>query len=416
MKDIVVIGAGAIGMASAFRLAKEGHNVTIVDPVAPGSKASSHNAGWVVPTMSEPVPAPGVLTKAMKWLWKKDSPLYISPSTDWRFYTFLLRMLQHTSSKHYAAGTETLIQLSKETFSTFDEFVDEGVDVDLDFATMRTLFKDTSGMDARLDELAHFAENFPGLSYRRIDDAELRVFQPKLSEDVQGGIESRGDAHLDPAKFTAALHKACQEAGVEFVASRAWLRDRGSGKARVIVDGSFIDPDYVVVAAGAWTGEVVKQLGQNISLQTGKGYGFDFPVEQGWLTDTLYMTDAKVVATPMGDHVRVAGTMGFSGIDESLNQVRAGGILKGVQSFFPDWPVNEFDLEPWQGMRPMTPDGLPHIGALQKFPNVVVATGHAMQGISLAPRTAQLVAGVIAGETMPEWMGKIHPERFTWLG
>ena len=100
MKDIVVIGAGAIGMASAFRLAKEGHNVTIVDPVAPGSKASSHNAGWVVPTMSEPVPAPGVLTKAMKWLWKKDSPLYISPSADWRFYTFLLRMLQHTSSKH----------------------------------------------------------------------------------------------------------------------------------------------------------------------------------------------------------------------------------------------------------------------------------------------------------------------------
>ena len=153
--------------------AKEGHNVTIVDPVAPGSKASSHNAGWVVPTMSEPVPAPGVLTKAMKWLWKKDSPLYISPSADWRFYTFLLRMLQHTSSKHYAAGTETLIQLSKETFSTFDEFVAEGVEVDLDFATMRTLFKDTSGMDARLDELTHFADNFPGLSYRRMDDAEL---------------------------------------------------------------------------------------------------------------------------------------------------------------------------------------------------------------------------------------------------
>lgn len=83
---------------------------------------------------------------------------------------------------------------------------------------------------------------------------------------MQGGIESRGDAHLDPAKFTVALHKACQQAGVEFVASRAWLRDRGSGKARVIVDGAFIDPDYVVVAAGAWTGEVVKQLGQNISL------------------------------------------------------------------------------------------------------------------------------------------------------
>ncbi|MDK4247825.1 FAD-dependent oxidoreductase [Corynebacterium accolens] len=412
MKEIVVIGAGAIGMASAFRLAKEGHAVTVVDPVAPGSKASSHNAGWVVPTMSEPVPAPGVLGKATKWLLKKDSPLYISPSTDWRFYTFLLRMLQHTSQKHYAAGTETLIQLSQETFSTFDEFVDEGVAAELDFTTMRTFFRDTSGMDARLDELAHFADKFAGLSYRRMEDAELRAYQPRLAAEVHGGIESRGDAHLDPAKFADALHKACQDAGVEFLASRAWLRDRGAGKARVIVDGSFFDPDHIVVAAGAWTGEVVKQLGQRIALQAGKGYGYDFPIEPGWLSDTLYMTDAKVVATPMGDHVRVAGTMGFSGIDESLDHVRAGGILKGLRSFFPDWPINEHDLEPWQGMRPMTPDGLPHIGALRKFPNVVVATGHAMQGISLAPRTAQLVSRVIAGETLPDWMQKIRPERF----
>lgn len=412
MKEIVVIGAGAIGMASAFRLAKEGHAVTVVDPVSPGSKASSHNAGWVVPTMSEPVPAPGVLGKATKWLLKKDSPLYISPSTDWRFYTFLLRMLQHTSQKHYAAGTETLIQLSQETFSTFDEFVDEGVAAELDFATMRTFFRDTSGMDARLDELAHFADNFAGLSYRRMEDAELRTYQPRLAAEVHGGIESRGDAHLDPAKFADALHKACQDAGVEFLASRAWLRDRGAGKARVIVDGSFFDPDHIVVAAGAWTGEVVKQLGQRIALQAGKGYGYDFPIEPGWLSDTLYMTDAKVVATPMGDHVRVAGTMGFSGIDESLDHVRAGGILKGLRSFFPDWPISEHDLEPWQGMRPMTPDGLPHIGALRKFPNVVVATGHAMQGISLAPRTAQLVSRVIEGETLPDWMEKIRPERF----
>lgn len=429
-RSAIVLGAGSIGLSSAYYLRKSGFDVTVIDPEPLAARASGHNAGWLIPSMSTPVPAPGVLPQALKWMTKKDSPLYISPSADPRFLAFLLRTLQHCTESRFAQGAETLARLSAGSLPLFDDLTADGVDFERHNDPLTMLFTDEHKVEGRVHELETLDGKLPGFSWRHMSTDELKAHAPTLSGDVVAGIQSEGDQSVDPASFVRGLASACERDGVQLRLGEAAAlvtspaapgRGHNGVEVSVQVGGQRLRADRIVVAAGAWSNELLAGIGERIALQAGKGYGYDLPLVDNCPAEPTYLAEAKVAITPLNDRVRLAGTMGFSGIDETIDQVRAGGILSGTQGYFTDWiqraqqaAVEEtgHPRSPWTGLRPTTPDGVPMIGPLANHPDVLVATGHVMLGISLGPTTGRLIAELATGETAPDSLTDLSPNRF----
>lgn len=413
MTRVIVIGAGAVGLASAYYLRKSGCEVTVIDEAPLAAKASGHNAGWLIPSMSTPVPAPGMMLQAMKWMVQPDSPLYVTPSLKPSFIGFMLRMLRSCTDAKFREGSAVLAGLSATALADFDELAAEGVEFEQHEEPLAMLFTDASHVDGRVRELELLDGKLPGFSWRHMSAQDLREHLPELSDNVVAGIESRGDRSVDPGSFVRGLADACRRLGVEIRLGTAAKLEQDTGtEVTVRVGAETLRADKIVVAAGAWSNEVLRTIGERIPLQSGKGYGYDFPVVAGGPTKPMYLAEAKVAITPLNDRVRLAGTMGFGGLDESIKSRRAGGILTGVSSYFEGWPDLERAPEPWTGLRPMTPDGVPIIGPLAKHPNVLVATGHVMLGISLAPTTGKLIAELATGVARAEHLRGVSADRF----
>ncbi|MFF0990816.1 FAD-dependent oxidoreductase [Kocuria nitroreducens] len=409
----IVIGAGAIGLSAAYYLRKNGVEVTVVDPAPPGSKASSHNAGWIVPSMSAPVPAPGMMLQALRWMLRRDSPLYVTPTFSPQFVRFMALMLRNCTTARFEAGLHVLSDLSAETLQLFDDLAADGIRFETHADPLTMLFQEPQKLEAHAVELETVAERIPGFSWRALDRQDLAREMPLVSGGVAGGLQSFGDRSLDPASFTAGLAAACTRDGVEFRLGRpAALQQEPDSSVSVVVDGEVLHADRIVVAAGVWTNRVLAGIHEKVAVQAGKGYGYDLPLQPDGPTHPLYLAEAKVAITPLDTKVRISGTMGFGGIDERINSVRAGGILTSLPSYFTAWPDLSEKPQPWTGLRPMTPDGLPIIGPLRRRPHVLVATGHAMLGISLAPPTGRLIAEMATGHAPGRHRASLAADRF----
>lgn len=392
---VVIVGAGVIGLCSAYYLSGAGHDVTLIDAGTPGRGASSHNAGWVVPSMSTPVAAPGMLVKSLGWLFRPDSPLYIRPSADPQTIRFLLNMARQTSPVRYKAGIQALSHLNRRTDELFDGMRQAGLVFEHHQDPLTMLFTDQAKLDAHVADLELMDSAADTPRWRALDRAALERELPGVSPDVVGGVVTRGDRSVDPQSFTTALLGACHDRGVEVVTGTPAQLHSSSGRVEVTAGKIRWAPDRTVVAAGVWSNQVLRPLGERLALLSGKGYGFDLPKLPGFPNQPLYLSEAKVAVTPLESKIRFSGTMGFGGIDETINSRRAGGILTSAQNYFSNWDLPAANAKPWTGLRPMTPDGVPFIGPLAKHPNVLVATGHQMLGVTLGPSTGALLADML---------------------
>lgn len=407
---IAVVGAGAIGLAAAYRLARDGHDVTVVDAKEPGARASSHNAGWIVPVLSTPVPEPGMLATALRWMVRRDSPLYVRPSLEPAHVRFLLGMLSHCNARDHAAGTEALAALNARTKRLFDEYRADGVDVEWHDEGLLMAFLDPDDMRAHARDFAPMAEiGHPATVLSRDDALDL---EPALSPRVCGAVRCREERHLRSASFVAGLLRRCGELGVTVRANRPVTAFRRRGATvTAVVAGEEIDADACVLAAGVWTRPVAGLLGVRLPIRPGTGYGHDLTPAPTKARHALYLSEARVALSPLDGGLRLAGTMEFGRIDESVDPVRARSILAAAPRYLADWDLDARPERTWSGMRPMTPDGLPCIGWLRPLDNVVVASGHAMLGITLAPATAEAVGALLAGVGRPA--AAFDPARFT---
>jgi D-amino-acid dehydrogenase len=171
--------------------------------------------------------------------------------------------------------------------------------------------------------------------------------------------------------------------------------------------------DEYVVAGGAWSPRLVRDLGLTLPMQAGKGYSLTLPNPKRLPAVPFILTEARVAVTPMGGRLRFGGTMEIAGLDESVNPARVRGIIKSVPRYLPDFRPADFEgLPVWRGLRPCSPDGLPYLGRFRRFTNLWVATGHAMMGLSLGPITGQLLAGMLSGEEPPFDLGLLDPGRY----
>jgi D-amino-acid dehydrogenase len=408
---VLVIGAGAVGLSSAYFLAAEGADVTVIDMRGIGGGASRRNAGWVVPSMSGPVPAPGMLLKSLRWMTKRSSPLYIKPTLDPGAVRFLLAMLRHCNPQDFEAGLRHLVALNARTFELFDLLQDRGLVFEFHRQGLLQVFTDREALHEHAEELRLSEELGAGPS-AVLSAQAARAEEPLLGHGVIGAISSPEERYLDPDGFVDALADACQRMGVKIHAGeRATDAEFGTdGIVRAVRGQSRWEADAFVVATGAWTSDLALTFGQRLPVRAGKGYGFDVPTA-GAVRTALYLAEAKVAVTPLEARVRLAGTMEFGAMNEDVDPVRAGGILESARRYLSGWPSGPTP-RPWAGLRPMTPDGLPILGRLTHHHNVIVAAGHAMLGITLAPVTGDIVREMVLHDRTPSEATPFRPDRF----
>jgi D-amino-acid dehydrogenase len=404
---VVVVGGGVIGLCCAYALRRAGaEDVTVIDRGRFGQGASLGNAGWVTQSLSAPIPGPGVMAQALRWMGKPDSPLLLKPRVRRSFLLWCWSFWRSCSPERYRAGLRATLALNARTPDLFDELQAEGVEFEM---------HSTGLLLAALSEYAlrdyrTMAQELEAAGYRGelnvLGPDVLRDFEPALAEAVVGGLYAPSDRFVRPESLIDGLVDHLRQAGVEMIAQTEVQslvpRRAGSSGWRVVTSVGEMHADRVIVASGVWSAALLAKLGVRIRLEAAKGYSVTASGSGTRPQHPLYLTEAKVACSPFAGGVRLAGTLELGGLDTSLNRRRLDAVVRAASVYLHDWTPEGLQLE-WAGLRPLTPDGLPLIGAVQRLANLYLATGHGMLGVTLAPATGEALATlVLEDKLVPE--------------
>ena len=409
---VIVLGGGVIGLCSAYYLKNRGFEVTILDKGDFSSGTSFGNAGMIVPSHFVPLAQPGMIAKGIKWMFDAESPFYVKPRFSrslldwgWKFY-------QHSSEKHVTGAAQLLKELNLESKKLYVSLCDQFEDIKIDEKGL-IMYCQTQ---RALDEEATLANQAMKLGLKAVvmDNQQLNDLDPNLTLDVKGGVYFPEDAFFSPKLFLEKLKSDLKAAGVKMVSHVDDFKFVVHEDLRSIdTNQGLFSADQFVISAGVWTGKLAQFLGLNIPMQPGKGYSFTLenPVETPRICSIL--TEAKVAVTPMSEGLRFAGTMEIGALNFDIDQRRVHGIKKSIGKYFPSFNLTDFkEAKIWSGLRPCSPDGLPYIGRTKKLPNVLLAAGHGMMGMSLGPITGKLIAEIADNQSPKIEISKLAVERF----
>ncbi|MFE4464844.1 FAD-dependent oxidoreductase [Oerskovia sp. NPDC056781] len=431
-RTAVVVGAGMVGLATAWHLQRRGVEVTVLDREGVAAGSSWGNAGWLTPGMAMPLADPTLWTYAPKALLDPAAPLHVPARLDPRLWSFLARFATHASQRAWDRAMAALTPIDRLALDAFDELAAHGVAARSTPGPFVIGFEDEKQAAPFLHEIAQVEAAGQVVPLRRIDrpddaarpsgashpgdgrapegtDAVGRPAQ--LTDRVRAVYALEGQRFIEPGPFVGALGDAVRARGGRIVtgATVTGLRAQEGRGVQVLVDGQ--DPvvaDVAVLATGAWLPGLAKPLGVRTLVQAGRGYSFtvktDVPVEQ-----PIYLPSRRVACTPYQGRFRIAGTMEFRGPDEPFQPRRIEAILASVRDLFQGVDLDDRHDE-WVGSRPVTPDGLPLVGAT-RAPGVYVAGGHGMWGIVLGPATGRLLAEQIMTGTVPPEIRSFDPLR-----
>jgi D-amino-acid dehydrogenase len=396
---VVVLGGGLIGLSSAWALLREGHDVVVVDRGRTGDGASRGNAGWVCPSQVAPLAAPGMLRHSVGLLLKPTSPLYIAPRPDPQLVRFLTAFARRCTKRAFASAVGALAELAATVEGDW-ELLESEAPVVRERNGVLCCF--TSAAAAEHGHAGWSSGERPGPG-PLLDAAAMRAEEPALADEVVAGYLLPADSHVDPSAVADALRVAVDKGGATVLedAGECALVRRGDRVVgiRSAAHGEVLG-DEVVLAAGTWTAAYLRDLGVRVPLVPGTGYSF--MVQPEVLPRLpLHLEEAHVAVTPVGGALRVAGTMELSGLRSTINQRRVDAIARAADRYLRDVPW-QHRAEVWGAPRPVTSDGLPLLGRPRGVQGCVVATGHGMFGLTLAPTTGRLVAAVVGGAATPE--------------
>ncbi|MET4223188.1 NAD(P)/FAD-dependent oxidoreductase [Oerskovia enterophila] len=431
-RTAVVVGAGMVGLATAWHLQERGVDVTVLDREGVAAGSSWGNAGWLTPGMAMPLADPTLWTYAPKALLDPAAPLHVPARLDPRLWSFLARFAAHATQRAWDRAMAALTPIDRLALDAFDELSAHGVAARSTPGPFVIGFEDERQAAPFLHEIAQVEAAGQVVPLRRIDqpDGAARLSGPthpdagrapeasdgvgrpaQLTDRVRAVYALEGQRFIEPGPFVGALGDAVRARGGRIVtgATVTGLRAQEGRGVQVLVDGQ--DPvvaDVAVLATGAWLPGLARPLGVRTLVQAGRGYSFtvktDVPVEQ-----PIYLPSRRVACTPYQGRFRIAGTMEFRGPDEPFQPRRIEAILASVRDLFQGVDLDDRHDE-WVGSRPVTPDGLPLVGAT-RAPGVYVAGGHGMWGIVLGPATGRLLAEQIVTGTVPQEIRAFDPLR-----
>ncbi len=391
----MVIGGGVIGLMIAYYLNRDNHQVTLVDKGLIGSGASEGNCGLILSHIL-PVNMPGAPLMALKWAFNNESPLHLKPGTLLSTPAWFLNFLKHCTEKSVQTAAQALAPLLLSVRDDFAELISgEHLDCDWKSEGILAVFESLAAFEHSINEVS--IEREFGIRVEKLSQKELRKQESALSEKVVGAWYYPDTGHLRPDLFIKALKNNLASNGVTLIENAEFQSFITSGgvATQARINSTSYEADYFIMATGAWSGNYEKQLKQRLPVQPGKGYAYTFEGISSPVRVPTILAEKKVVLTPFSKAFRLGGTMEFAGFDDRINQQRIKALVKAAAPYFSG---NSFGSpsEEWSGWRPMTFDGLPFIDFLPDIKNVLVAAGHNMIGVSMAPATGKLVKDLIA--------------------
>jgi len=410
-KRVAILGAGVVGLSTALFCARRGMDVTIIErKAAQRDGCSFGNAGMVVPSHFIPLAAPGMVAQGLKWMWNPESPFYIKPRFDRDLFAWGLRFWMAATKGRVAVAAPVLRDLGLLSRQCFEE-------IGLDFGLVKKGLIMLCKTPRALEEEGRVAEQARelGIPAEVLDPKATAALDPMVTMDVCGSVFFPQDCHLPPGRFIAALEAELRRAGVRFMWEtdvRNFASEADTIRAVKTSRGDF-EADEYVLCSGVWSAEIAKVLRLSLPMQAGKGYSLTLANPRQLPERCSICTEARLAVTPMDGALRFGGTMELAGTDESITRRRVQGIIRAVPDYFPAFAESDFaDIEPWSGLRPVSPDGMPYLGRTRRWKNLAIATGHAMMGLSLAPVTGKIVAHLLADEQPPVPIDLMSPDRF----
>ena len=411
---VVVIGGGVVGLCCAYELARAGADVTIVERDRCGSGASFGNAGWVVPSLSAPMPAPGITAQALKMILGSDGSLRLRPKLDPDFLRWCWRFWRNSTQERYEAGLRAILALNHQTIDLYKDLYDSGVEFEMHQSGLliATLSEET------LEEYVELLDDARVAGYagevELLGKEALLELEPALSDAVVGGVYAKDDLHVRPDTLVSGLASYLVARNVSILENTEvhGLEHAGKGGWVVSTSREKLAADRVVVAAGMWSSEFLAKLGVRIPLEAGKGYSVTASGSGIKPRHAMKLAEPNVACSPFEDAVRISGIFELGGRDLSVNRRLLEGVLSSASVFLREWVVEEPRFE-WAGLRPSTPDDLPLIGAIPNMEHLYVATGHGMLGVTLAPSTAVAMVPLVLEDRLPGVLEPFRVGRFS---
>jgi D-amino-acid dehydrogenase len=398
MKSVIVIGGGIIGLSSAFYLQRSGHKVTVLDKDGFTDNCSYGNMGYVCPSHFIPLAAPGIIRQGLKWMLNSQSPFYVQPSLNMSFIDWGLKFMRSATRINVENAAVPLKDIA--VFSQ-QEYVEWAKIPGFLFSLERKGILEIFNTEKAWNHAAATVEAGKklGLDLELVNSKELGQLEPQTKINAVGAINFKCDSHLCPDTLMACLKTYLQLKDVQLLTGEASGFEKINAKiTKVITADTAYEADEVVIATGAWSRNIAAMINTKISLMPGRGYSFTLDDSPYKLNHPAILNEVRVAITPMqeGRKMRYGGTMEIVNIKTPPRYRRVEGIIKAVKNFLPEFQIEMPGKDKiWYGFRPTSADGLPYIGRIKTYKNVVVATGHAMLGLSLGAGTGKLVNDLV---------------------
>ncbi len=411
--DVLIIGGGPVGLSCAYYLLKSGRKVTILDAKEIGKGSGSGNAGHIVPSHIIPLAAPGVVTSALKWMLDPaHSPFGMKVSLDPNYISWLLKFVFACNEANVQRSIEPLNDLGQLSAKNFAQIIaEEKFDCSYLGYGLLFLYKTEKAFHDGQHE-GEFMQKY-GISVSLYDKTKIHEVEPAALDDVIGGVHFRGDAHLNPAVFLKLLSDRIRTMGAEmFENTPVTGFESANGKiTRVKTNASDFEAEQIILAAGALTPSVAHDLKLNIPIQPARGYSMTMSATQQMPSHALILGERRIAVSPMGNILRFTGRLEVGNYSMEPNPIWIQRIENSAREYL-RLDENLDIKETWAGLRPTTPDGVPIIGRSPNHSNLVLATGHAMLGLSLGPGTGQVVAQLVNGQDSAVSLSSMRLERF----
>lgn len=427
-----IIGGGIIGLSAAFYLHEDGWDVTVLERGDLSDNCSFGNMGYLSPSHFVPLAAPGIISQGILWMFNQKSPFYVRPSLRWDLIDWGWKFMRASNQRHVECSARPLVDLLLLSKNLTADWQKNGL-MDFEYTEHGCLmYYQTAKTEKEELENARVAADM-GLKTEILDRQQVHALEPDLLPDVRGGVWFKDDAHLHPNTLMKKLPALLEKRGVKILRNAEVIGfHKENGKITAVRyrgannEQQTTSSDLTILAAGSWSPQIAKMAGERIPLMPGKGYSMTVDTPRQLLRYPCILLEAKVALTPWATSLRIGSTMEIGPVNDRILFPRVQGILEAVPKFLPgyaDDPVfrelADFERlkknvreKVWFGFRPVSADGLPYIGFAKKTDNLLIATGHAMIGLSMGAGTGKLVAEMAGGKPTSVGVEAFDPKRY----
>lgn len=413
---VVIIGGGVIGLSSAYFLQKSGHEVTVIDKTDMSGNCSYGNAGYVCPSHFTPLATPGIVKQGLKWMWNSRSPFYVQPRLSLSLIDWGLKFMKIATPEHVEKSAIPLRDIAIISKKMYEEML-QSPQFSFGYETngLLEIFQTQTGGD----HAKHVMEKANELGLTDtvlLDQQALQDLEPQTRINARGAVHFKCDAHLYPNKLMQQLLAHLKQSGVRLQGNEevTGFENSNGNITHVATTNATYEADAVVVASGSWSRELAAKMNVKIPLVPGRGYSVTLEDSPYKLNHPAVLIEGRVALTPMdGNKIRFGGTMEITSTKTPPRLARVEGILNAVERYFPEFKVPMPAPDKiWYGYRPCSADGLPYLGRTKQWKNVVMATGHAMVGLSLGAGTGKIVSEILNEEKYSMNIAPFNPNRF----